>query len=101
MKKKQRNRPPAWKRRLRTTTVPSKLTLDDNPEDSGDSRTKRKATDPACEGSKKQNQNQCTPVASVLKPLPPSNERTELELSRGGKHRDSSTDQGDAPGVFS
>ncbi|CAN6870764.1 unnamed protein product, partial [Brassica oleracea] len=53
VKKKQRNRPPAWKRRLRTTTVPSKLTLDDNPEDSGDSRTKRKATDPACEGSKK------------------------------------------------
>ncbi|KAF2548029.1 hypothetical protein F2Q70_00021181 [Brassica cretica] len=46
--KKQRNIPPAWKRRLRTTTVPSKLTLDDNPEDSGDSRTKRKATDPAC-----------------------------------------------------
>ncbi|CAG7876775.1 unnamed protein product, partial [Brassica rapa] len=51
--KKQRNRPPAWKRRLRTTSVPSKLTVDDNPEDSGDSRTKRKATDPACEGSKK------------------------------------------------
>ncbi|KAH0867629.1 hypothetical protein HID58_074651, partial [Brassica napus] len=49
VKKKQRNRPPAWKRRLRTTTVPSKLTLDDNPEDSGDSRTKRKATDPALE----------------------------------------------------
>ena len=70
--KKPRNIPLAWKRRLRLLTGAStKNGNGDNSEDIGEGRAKRKATYSTGEGSKKQNQTQVNPVASVLKPLLP------------------------------
>lgn len=72
MQRKPRNRPPAWKRRLRKN-VDNAAKINqpvDKEECVAEGSSKRKAEDPSMEGAKKQNQNQKSPVASVLKPLP-------------------------------
>lgn len=68
--KKPRNRPPAWKRRLRKLSTASQTLSSDQDAVSLEGGNKRKSDDAAIQESKKQNQNIESPVASVLKPLP-------------------------------
>lgn len=70
--RKPRNRPPAWKRRIRRNVgnPTNPIQNGDKFEGNAEGSSKRKAENPSEEVSKKQNQNQENPVASILKPLP-------------------------------